>query len=159
MSKSYLFPYCSDKLIHLVSNSQPGETHSSNEEMDLIDLNPYGHEEADTGIFLRVKHAASLGHKKILIRTVDSDIVILAILFFFQLGVEELWVGYGKGKHYREIPIHIICRYLGERRSRAIAFFHALTGCDLTSALKTSRKKLPGVFGKSILNLLPHSSN
>ena len=142
-----------------MSNSQPGETHSSNEEMDLIDLNPYGHEEADTGIFLRVKHAASLGHKKILIRTVDSDIVILAILFFFQLGVEELWVGYGKGKHYREIPIYIICRYLGERRSRAIAFFHALTGCDLTSALKTSRKKLPVVFGKNILNLLPHSSN
>ena len=37
------------------------ETHSSNQEIDLTDLNPYSHEEADTGMFLRAKHAASAG--------------------------------------------------------------------------------------------------
>ena len=47
------------------------ETQSSNDSLDLTDLNPYGHEEADKGIFLRAKHAASLGHLRILMRTVD----------------------------------------------------------------------------------------
>ena len=147
-SKSALFPYCSEKLIPLfkdnncdfVSNTGE-ETKSSNENMNLTELNPYGHEEADTGMFLRAKHAASMGHLKLLMRTVDSDIVIIAIFLFRQLELEELWIGYGKGKHYRDIPIHIICRNLGETKSLALPFFHALTGCDLTSAFKTIGKK------------------
>ena len=112
-----------------------------NEALDLTDLNPYGHEEADTGMFLRAKHAASLGHIKLLMRTVDSDIVIIAIFLFHLLGLKELWISYGKGKHYRDIPIHIICNNLGESKSHALPFFHALTGCDLTSAFKTIGKR------------------
>lgn len=147
-SKSALFPYCSDKLISLfkdkdcdfVSNTGT-ETKSSNETLDLTDLNPYGHEEADTGMFLRAKHASSLGHSKIMMRTVDSDIVILAILLFRQLNLDQLWIGYGKGKHYTDIPIHRMCDNLGERRSLALAFFQLLTGSDFTSAFRGVGKK------------------
>ena len=108
VSKSALFPYCSRKLISLfkekdrdfVSNTEE-ETQSLNEALDLTDLNPYGHEEADTGMFLRAKHPASLGHIKLLMRTVDSDIVIIAIFLFHLLSLKELWISYGKGRHYR----------------------------------------------------------
>ena len=105
-SKSALFPYCSEALLHLFEDincefvTNTGEETKCSKALNLDDLNPYGHEEADTGIFLRAKHAASMGHRKLLIRTVDSDVVILAIFLFRQLGLDELWVGYGKGKHY-----------------------------------------------------------
>ena len=103
VSKSIFFPYCRRKLISLfkekdcdfVSNTEE-ETQSSNEALDLTDLNPYGHEEADTGMFLRVKHVVSLGHIKLLMQTVDSDIVIIGIFLFHLPGLKELWIGYGK---------------------------------------------------------------
>ena len=47
--------------------------------------------------------------KKILIRNVDTDMAILAILFAKRLEVEELWVAFGvAGKHLRYFPIHKI---------------------------------------------------
>ena len=115
-SKSALFPYCSEKLLSLFEEkdcafvSNIGEdTKCSKPEMNLTDLNPYGHEEADTGMFLQAKHAASHGHRKVPMRTVDSDIIIITILLFRHLGFEQLWVGYGKGKYYTDVPIHTIC--------------------------------------------------
>ena len=143
-SKSALFTCCSEKLLSLFEEkdcafvSNIGEdTKCSKPEMDLTDLNPYGHEEADTGMFLRAKHAASHGHRKVLMRTVDSDIIIIAILLFRHLGFEQLWVGYGKGKYYTDVPIHTICNNLGDFKSQGLAFFQSLMGVDLTSAFRT----------------------
>ena len=42
-------------------------------------LTPCNHEEADSDIMLHAAHAAHSGHKKILIRTVDTDDVVLAV--------------------------------------------------------------------------------
>ena len=44
-------------------------------------LTPCNHEEADTRIFIHVKHVSGRGLKKVLIRTVDTDVVVLAIAF------------------------------------------------------------------------------
>ena len=70
---------------------------------DLTSLTPCSHEEADTRVFLHVGDAALKGHRKILIRTVDSDVVVLAIRAFALLEemIEELWVGFGSGCHFR----------------------------------------------------------
>jgi len=65
--------------------------------------------------------------RKPFVRTVDSDIVVLATAFFDRLGLSELWIGFGTGKHYRDIAIHIIHAELGTSRSRALPLFHALT--------------------------------
>ena len=71
------------------------------------------HAEADTRIILHLAHASSQGHDKAFLRTVDSDIVVLAIAFYEQLGLSELWIGFGSVKSYRDIPVHSIHAQLG----------------------------------------------
>ena len=75
----------------------------SNRSCDLFGLQPCNHLEADTRIFLHLAHAAAQGH-----RTVDSDVVVLAIRFFTTPGLKHLWVGIGTGKKFSEIAIHDI---------------------------------------------------
>ena len=74
-------------------------------------------------------------------RTVDSDIVVLAIAFYEQLGLSELWIGFGSGKSYRDIPVHSIHAQLGPSKSLALPLCQALTGCDATSQLLGCGKK------------------
>ena len=98
------------------------------------------------GVFLvsilHLADAAKAGHTKAYIRTVDSDIVVLSICFFFEItNLTHLWIGFGKGKYYRDIPIHDICNRLGKNVSKALPFFHALSGCDTTSQLVSIGKK------------------
>ena len=69
---------------------------------------PCNHSEADTRILLPLAHAAEHGHTKAYVRTVDSDVVVLAVKYFESLGLSELWVGFDTGKHYRDIPIYTI---------------------------------------------------
>ena len=89
-NKSDLFPNCSRQLIKYTSNKRYQLLSTENEyvlstggeDIDLGDLQPCNHEEADTRMFLHVKHASANGHKIIMIRTVDTDIVVSAISFF-----------------------------------------------------------------------------
>ena len=67
-------------------------------------------------------HCAQSGHRKILIRSVDTDIVVLAIAKFHDLSLEELWLAYGTKKHYRLIPAHATADSLGEEKARALPF-------------------------------------
>ena len=68
---------------------------------DSDSLSPCNHEEADSCMLLHANHAALCGHLNILIRTVDTD-VVLAISVAETLGPEhELWLAFGTGKHFR----------------------------------------------------------
>ena len=71
--------------------------------------------------------------KKILVRTVDTDVVVLAIALERKLELDELWVAFGVGKHMRYLPIHKIASSLTELQCDGLPFFHALTGCDTVS--------------------------
>ena len=114
----------------------------SNRPCDVTKLQPCNHSEADTRIVLHLAHAADQGHRKAFVRAVDSDIVVLAVGFFFaRIGLAELWVGYGSGKTYRDVPIHKICSDLGPSKSLALPLFHSLTGCDTTSQFLGCGKK------------------
>ena len=42
----------------------------------------------------------------------------------------ELWIEFGRGKSYRDIPLHIPHRQLGLAKSLALPLFHSLTSCD-----------------------------
>ena len=53
------------------------------------------------------------GRTKAYLRTVNSDVVVLAINLFHELGLIELWIGFRKGKTYKDIPIHHILQMLG----------------------------------------------
>ena len=69
--------------------------------MDL--LSPSNHEEADTRVFLHSKHISTNESKKITIKTVDTDVLILSIYIFHKLKyhLEELWIDFGIGKNRR----------------------------------------------------------
>ena len=71
------------------------------------------------------------GHKKT-IRTADTD-VVLAICAVEEIKVEELWVAFGTGKHFRYTAAHVIASSLGANKSRALPAFHAVTDCDTVS--------------------------
>ena len=69
---------------------------------DPDSLSPCSHEEADSRMLLHANHAALNGHLKILIRTVDTDVVALSVSVAVTLGPEyELWLAFGTGKHFR----------------------------------------------------------
>ena len=105
------------------------------------DIAPCNHEEADTRLILHALHCAKHGHRRILIRSVDTDVVVLSIAAFHALSIDQLWIAFGVKKHYRYIAIHAIANKLGLENSRALPFFHALTGCDTTSSFSSVGKK------------------
>lgn len=110
-------------------------------DITVSDIEPCNQEEADTRIILHCFHAASCGMKKISVRTVDTDIVVLAVSFFSSLNLCELWFHFGVGKNIRLIPVHELSAAIGPRRCAALPAFHALTGCDTVSSLYGKGKK------------------
>ena len=93
-------------------------------------------------MLLHASHAAHCGHHKVLIRTVDTDVVVLAVSVAQGLGSEyELWLAFGTSKHFRYIAAHKIANRLGSEKSQALPMFHALTGCDTVSSFVGHGKK------------------
>ena len=101
---------------------------------------PCNQEEADTRLFLHAMEAAREGLSKLMVKTVDTDVVVIAISVYRRLGVEELWVEFGAGMHHRFIPVHEIASTLGEDRCRALPGFHSFTGCDQVSSFAYKSK-------------------
>ena len=104
-------------------------------------LTACNHEEADTRIVIHVKHASARGLKKVLIRTVDTDVVVLAIAYAKYLELQELWIAFGVGNHFRYLPIHNISTSLTQQQCEALSFFHAVTGCDTVRYFAGKGKK------------------
>ena len=98
------------------------------------------HEEADTRLLLHAKHAANT-HPRIVIQSPDTDVAVLSIAHFEDLSCQELWFKTGVKDRQRYIPIHDIHLSFGRLVSKCLLLFHALTGCDSTSALSGIRKK------------------
>ena len=63
---------------------------TQNDMNDVEYLQPCSHEEADTRILLHVAHCARQGLRKVVIRTVGTDVVALAIEHFPALLLGEL---------------------------------------------------------------------
>lgn len=61
------------------------------------------------------------------------DIVVFDIARFFSVPLEELWIALAQEQILWHIKIHKIAAALGQRKSEALAFFHAFTGCDTIS--------------------------
>ena len=109
---------------------------------DVNSLAPCNQEEADTRMMLHVAHAAQHGHHQIQVRTVDTDVVVLAVMVVQKLPAgDELWVAFGTGKNYRYIAAHEIASSLGPEKTCALPMFHAITGCDTVSAFVGHGKK------------------
>ena len=65
-------------------------------------------------MFLHVAHASRHGHEKILVRTVDTDVVVLAVAVAQTLPADsELWLAFGTGTSFRYLAAHELAVSLG----------------------------------------------
>ena len=103
---------------------------------DTSELSLCNHEEADTRLLLHAADAAKCGFEKLMLRTVDTDVVVLAIAFFHELPLSELWVAFGVGKHLRYVPVHVIASSMGQQKSKALLAFHTLLDATRHSRLQ-----------------------
>jgi len=116
---------------------------------------PCSHEEADTRLILHAAHVGKSAMKKVMIKTVDTDVVVLAISFFSECSLDELWVEFGSGKYHRYIPIHVLHKAFTEEQAQALIGFHAFTGCDQVSAFGRRGKKSAWNILKSLPSVTP----
>lgn len=104
------------------------------------------HEEADTRICVHLKNALDKDARTILVRTVDTDVIVIPIGQFFHFHSTypdmDIWVAFGMGKHFQYISINTVCRNLGAEKSMALPSFHAYTGCDTTSQFRGKGEKI-----------------
>ena len=66
-----------------------------------------------------------------MIRTVDTDVLILSIILCNSLSAQTLWVDLGMGKNRCYIPVHDIV--LDPIIRKGLRFFYSLTRYDLVS--------------------------
>ena len=119
-NKIELFSFLAKKAILLETECQTISTHHQyvlfKQHRDVASLAPCTHEEADTRIMLHVADAAREGHNQITVRTVDTDILVLAIATTQKLSVTELWVAFRTGKNFRYFAAHEMSIDLGPDR-------------------------------------------
>ncbi len=114
---------------------------SSVVDADMTYLAPCSHEEADTRLLLHAADAVQKGFRKVCIRTVDTDVVVLAIAMFDRIDPEEFWIAFGTGSNFRYIPVHSVAALMNPKARATLHVFHAFTGCDTTSSFAGRGKK------------------
>lgn len=78
------------------------DTAKTNVEFDLSSISPCDHEESDSRIMVHLNHAVNNSHRKVLIQTVDSDVVAIAVRCFIEIrNLMALWIAFGTGKDFR----------------------------------------------------------
>ena len=129
----------------IMTKGENAITTTSDTSVNLEEVAPCTHEEADTRIFVHVRYAATEGYKSLMmIEANDTDIVVIAISLKPSLaatGLEKMWVAFGKGKQRRWIPIHDLVSAIGPEKTSGMLFFHAFTGCDFVSSFNGKGKK------------------
>ena len=108
---------------------------------ELEDYQGY-HEEADT---LLIFHATTLSGN-ILVRSSDTDVLVLLVSLAKNKTESNFVMDYGSGNTRRYIDASSIARALESKHPGlcdALVPFHALTGCDFTSAIYRKGKSLP----------------
>ena len=79
------------------------------------------HEEADSRMFVHLLDALEEGNNKIMLRTVDTDVVVICLSKFHNLKASfpdlEVWTKFGSGKNIRNIHVNALCGSLGETKT------------------------------------------
>ena len=117
--------------------------------MDTINLQPCNQEEAHSRIFLYLINASKRGVKRVLVATVDTDVVVVLIYHLFFFKFEVLWVEMGVGQHLRWLPIHTYAQLLTNEVCQGLPFLYAVTDCDTVSMFLGHGKKTAWKVRKS----------
>lgn len=101
-NKTKLFNFLADKIaitstINIVIITKEDDAIAT-QPKSLSEIKPGGHEEADSQIFVHAKSIAVQGNKSLMIKSNDTDVVVIAMSFMLSLkeiGLEFLWISYG----------------------------------------------------------------
>ncbi|KAL9951067.1 hypothetical protein ACROYT_G043662 [Oculina patagonica] len=99
----------------------------------------------------RKSYAVQEGHRKIVLQTVNTDVLVLATALAGRLQEQqvEVWVSMGTASHLRYIAALEISNSLGLNISKSLPVFHAFTGCDTVSFFTRRGKKTAFTVWKS----------
>ena len=108
LNKKELFSFLSKALIEVCKHDGKELVVTDGDEvlcvphqLDAHLIAPCSHEEADSRMMLHVVHAAQQGHHQMLVRTVDTDVVVLAVMVAETLlANDEIWIAFGAGKNF-----------------------------------------------------------
>ena len=121
LNKKELFSFLSKALVHSFKQDKKELVVTDGNQVVCVPpqqdahlLAPCNHEEADSRMMLHVAHAAQHDHHHILVRTVDTDVVVLAVMVAETLPADnEVWIAFGSGKHLRYLAAHQMAACLG----------------------------------------------
>ena len=123
----------------------------------VSNLTPCSQEEVDTRLILYAADPVVQGNRRVSVRTVDTDVVVLAATFFSQMKPDEMWIAFSTGKNFRFIPIREFVSSLTPKMYSSLLAFHTFTGCDTVSSFGGRGKKHPGKHGNYFLRSVMHS--
>ena len=99
-------------------------------------------------MLLHAVDSANRGYRRIILRTVDTGVLILAVSTVVSQEHTGIWVAFGSGKHLRYITAHDIAKELGHEKALSLPMFHAFTGCDTVSSFAGRGKRLHLTYGR-----------
>ncbi|KAG7159829.1 hypothetical protein Hamer_G026501, partial [Homarus americanus] len=99
---------------------------SSDASVDVTVLMPCSQDEADTRTLLHASEGVKQGLQKIILKTVDTDVVVLCKAWLNRLELNVC------GTAFRYFDARTMAQALGNKCT-ALPSFHALTGCDVSS--------------------------
>ena len=85
--------------------------------------------------------AVQKGCRKVTIRTVDTDVVVLAVASFSKIAPDELWVAFGVKSSFQYTAIHEMVATMTQTQYLTLPVFHAFPGCDTVSTFAGRGKK------------------
>lgn len=133
-----------NKVVFLAHDSSCHSLSSTEDELSVqqIDELECDHEEADTRLLLHANHASQTC-SRVVIRSVDTDVLVLAVGLQHSIDA-ELFVNTGN----RIFSVPAISQVMGDAKCKAVIGVHAFTGCDSISAFRNKGKV-------KAMNLLP----
>jgi hypothetical protein len=113
-NKVELFSFLATHVSALNTGKQIISTHHADvlctQTRDTSGLAPCSHEEADTRILLHLEDAVKEGYTKVSVRTVDTDVLVLAVTLPPNVSTP---LSYGTGKHFQHLAAHEMAKALG----------------------------------------------
>ena len=90
-------------------------------------------------MLLHVAHCALQGLRKVVNRSVETYVVVLAIGHFLAHRLDELWFSFCVGTHFRQIAIHAIVNMSMKKHRCSSMLSVGATWCLASSAAGTSQ--------------------
>ena len=103
-------------------------------EQDTSSSEPCNHEEEDTRMIRHMKDGFDReGLHRVLVCTVDTDVVVLAISAVAKLNDLNLSIAFGTGTNFRYLNVNNLANSISHDKANVLPMFHAITGCDTVS--------------------------